>query len=59
LSNEATRKQNEERINKMAFYIHLGCELSGRAESTQFIDRWIHMMDILSRLNIMETVLAI
>ncbi len=41
----------------MAFYIHLGCELTGRAESTQFIDRWIHLMGIIPRLNIMTIVL--
>jgi len=43
----------------MAFFIHLGCELTGRAESTQLIDRWIHMKDIISRLKIMATVLDI
>lgn len=43
----------------MAFYIHIGCELSGSDESTQFIDRWIHMMGLSARLGIMEMVLGI
>ena len=43
----------------MVFYIHLGCELTGRAESNRFIDRWIHMMDLVSRLDIMATVLKL
>lgn len=42
---------------KMAFYIHIGCELSGKAESNRFVDRWIHSVKLLRRLNIMETVL--
>jgi hypothetical protein len=41
----------------MAFYIHIGCELSGRSESNLVIDQWIHMMSILSRLEVMEVVL--
>ena len=43
----------------MAFYIHIGCELTGRAESIQFIDRWIHMVDLTSRLDIMGIVLVL
>jgi hypothetical protein len=43
----------------MAFYIHLGCELSGKAESTRFVDRWIHTMSLFQRLGIMETVLEL
>ena len=42
---------------KMAFYIHIGCELSGRAESTRFVDYWIHMIALSTRLEIIETVL--
>lgn len=41
----------------MAFYIHIGCELSGKAESNRFVDNWIHSIDLLTRLSIMEIVL--
>jgi hypothetical protein len=43
----------------MAFYIHLGCELSGRSESTRFMDSWIHRLPLFERLQIMETVLEL
>jgi len=43
----------------MAFYIHIGCELSGKAESTCFVDRWIHTMPLLQRLGIMAMVLEL
>lgn len=43
----------------MAFYIHLGCELSGKAESNRVVDRWIHIIPLLQRLVIMETVLEL
>lgn len=43
----------------MAFYIHLGCELSGKAESNHLVDRWIHIIPLLLRLEIMETVLEL
>ncbi|MGD8834797.1 MAG: hypothetical protein PVI54_15630 [Desulfobacteraceae bacterium] len=43
----------------MAFYIHLGCELSGKAESNCLVDRWIHTIPLLERLGIMETVLEL
>jgi hypothetical protein len=41
----------------MAFYIHIGCELNGKAESNKFVDQWIHAMALLIRLEIMSTVL--
>lgn len=41
----------------MAFYIHLGCELSGKADSNRILDRWIHVIPLLQRLLIMEMVL--
>jgi hypothetical protein len=44
---------------KMAFYIHLGCELTGKTESTRLVDRWIHAIPLLQRLGIMETVLVL
>jgi hypothetical protein len=44
---------------QMAFYIHLGCELSGKTESTRLVDRWIHVIPLLKRLGIMETVLEL
>jgi hypothetical protein len=50
--------RQEEEI-KMAFYIHLGCELSGKTESTRLVDRWIHVIPLLQRLGIMETVLEL
>jgi hypothetical protein len=43
----------------MAFYIHIGCELSGKAESNRLVDRWIHAIPLLERLMIMETVLEL
>lgn len=43
----------------MAFYIHIGCELSGKAESNRFVDHWIHTIPLLHRLGIMETVLEL
>ncbi len=43
----------------MAFYIHLGCELSGKAESNRIVDNWIHVIPLFERLGIMETVLAL
>ena len=43
----------------MAFYIHLGCELSGRAESNRFVDCWIHSVSLIQRLGIMETILEL
>jgi hypothetical protein len=43
----------------MAFYIHLGCELSGKTESTRLVDSWIHAIPLLQRLGIMETVLEL
>lgn len=43
----------------MAFYIHLGCELSGKTESNRLVDRWIHTIPLLQRLGIMETVLEL
>ncbi len=43
----------------MAFYIHLGCELTGKTESTRLVDRWIHAIPLLQRLGIMETVLVL
>jgi hypothetical protein len=50
--------RQEEEI-KMAFYVHLGCELSGKAESNRLVDRWIHAISLLQRLGIMETVLEL
>jgi hypothetical protein len=41
----------------MAFYIHLGCKLTGSRESNWLVDRWIHMVPLWVRLEIMETVL--
>jgi hypothetical protein len=41
---------------KMAFYIHLGCVLSGNGESNRVIDRWIHMAALRRRLDIMSLV---
>lgn len=41
----------------MAFYIHIGCELTGRRESNAFIDQWIHGMTLFWRLEVMATVL--
>lgn len=41
----------------MAFYIHIGCELTGGAESNLFIDRWIHALSLYHRLQIMEAVI--
>ena len=43
----------------MAFYIHLGCELSGKAESNRVVDQWIHTIPLFQRLAIMETVLEL
>jgi hypothetical protein len=43
----------------MAFYIHLGCELSGKAESNRLVDSWIHVIPLFKRLEIMETVLEL
>jgi hypothetical protein len=43
----------------MAFYIHLGCVLSGKTESNRLVDRWIHVIPLLQRLGIMETVLEL
>lgn len=43
----------------MAFYIHIGCELNGKIESTVLLDRWIHSVPLLQRLGIMETVLEL
>jgi hypothetical protein len=50
-------RQKEE--TKMAFYIHLGCELSGKTESTRLVDCWIHAIPLFQRLGIMETVLGL
>jgi hypothetical protein len=50
--------RQEEEI-KMAFYVHLGCELSGKIESTRMLDSWIHGTPLLKRLGIMETVLEL
>jgi hypothetical protein len=41
----------------MAFYIHLGCELDGKAESNMVVDRWIHAITLFHRLEIMALVL--
>jgi len=41
----------------MAFYIHIGCELTGRQDSNEFIDRWIHGIRLSSRLRVMERVI--
>lgn len=43
----------------MAFYIHLGCELSGMAESNRIVDQWIHTIPLFERLEIMGTVLEL
>ena len=43
----------------MAFYIHLGCELSGKAESNRFVDQWIHVIPLFQRLEIMEIALEL
>jgi hypothetical protein len=43
----------------MAFYIHLGCELTGKAESNRLVDCWIHAIPLFRRLGIMETVLEL
>jgi hypothetical protein len=43
----------------MAFYIHLGCELSGKTESNRLVDCWIHAIPLFQRLGIMETVLEL
>ncbi len=43
----------------MGFYIHLGCELSGKAESNRMVDRWIHSIPLFQRLEIMGTVLEL
>ena len=43
----------------MAFYIHLGCELSGKAESNRIVDRWLHTIPLILRLSIMEAVLEL
>ena len=49
--------QTAKEATQMAFYIHLGCELSGKPESTRFVDAWIHAVPLFIRLAIMETVL--
>jgi len=41
----------------MAFYIHIGCELTGRDGSNDIIDRWIHAIRLSSRLRVMEMVI--
>ncbi len=41
----------------MAFYIHIGCELTGRRDSNALIDRWIHDMSLFWRLEVMATVM--
>lgn len=41
----------------MAFYIHIGCELNGKGESNRVVDKWIHCMALLARLEIMAIVL--
>jgi hypothetical protein len=43
----------------MAFYIHLGCELSGETESNRFVDQWIHTIPLFERLEIMGMVLGL
>ena len=43
----------------MAFYIHIGCELTGRRDSNALIDQWIHKMTLLWRLEVMATVLEL
>jgi hypothetical protein len=55
--NPRYRKAKEE--IKMAFYIHLGCELSGKTESTRLVDCWIHAIPLFQRLGIMATVLEL
>lgn len=42
----------------MAFYLHIGGEFSGRHESNILVDKWIHSMVLLKRLEIMEIVLC-
>jgi hypothetical protein len=43
----------------MAFYIHLGCDLSGKSESTFLMDTWIHNTPLLIRLSIMAIVMEL
>ena len=43
----------------MAFYIHLGCELSGSAYSTGLVDQWIHLIGLVERLDIMALVISL
>lgn len=43
----------------MAFFIHIGCELSGSAESNMVIDQWIHMITLPTRLEIIQTVIEL
>jgi hypothetical protein len=40
----------------MAFYIHIGCELTGRAGSNFVVDRWLHQMPLSVRLKVMGIV---
>jgi hypothetical protein len=58
LQNEKLTLTDKEEI-KMAFYIHLGCKLTGSRESNWLIDQWIHMVSLCVRLEIMETVLEL
>lgn len=43
----------------MAFYIHIGCKLDGKRESNLVVDKWIHAVGLLARLEIMEVVLGL
>jgi len=57
--NPSSKSQGGKEEIKMAFYIHLGCELSGTAGSNRVVDRWIHALPLFQRLEIMATVLAL
>lgn len=43
----------------MAFYVHIGCELNGNADSNRLIDRWLHRVPLQLRLDIVGLVLEL
>lgn len=43
----------------MAFWLHIGAELSGKAESNRIVDKWLHMVALYRRLAIMERVMEL
>jgi hypothetical protein len=43
----------------MALYVHIGCELTGGVESNSLLDRWVHNIDLMKRLDIMALLLQL